>query len=333
MSGLCDIMSPLRLIWTKVGFSAVNGLADFGDIEGLWKPEYDPSNDNTWEDGTTTKGIFTTQFKQNNPSEGWDQMQAFYQQTGVKIWQLCPPVVQAAGERASWSSSFGQNVVSVILRILSLCRSFYSRLRLPDGSVSYPGADLPPMTISTEELNYDQRYQNRIKEHGQKIASDLFATSRSGIFKLNKGTLAGTRESGLIDFSAYREGILVAHDWRNHKIFHAIEKEPNATRDANVSQLRPHLRRNIPKRYKVPTVGVKHIEELLSLDKNAGLDYFFALTCLDPDVISPAGRSGWLYWLCATSPILCRCLELAHRYVHLQKERLIIYVDILWIQQ
>lgn len=333
MSGLCDIMSPLRLIWTKTGFDAVNGLADFGNIEGLWKPEYDPCIDNTWEDGTTTNGIFTIHFKQRNPSEGWGQMQSFYKKTSVKIWQLCPPIVQMAGERASWSSSFGQNVVSVILRTLSLRRSLYSPLRLPDGSVSYPGADLLPMTIATEELSYDQRYQTKIKEHGQTIASDLFATSRSGTFKLNKGTLADTRERGLINFSAYRKGIMVAHDWRNQEILRVIEKASGAIRGANGTRLRLRLRWNIPKRYKVPTVGIKHIGELLSIDKNAGLDFFFTSTCLDPDVIAPAGRSGWLYWLCATSPILARSLELAHRYIHEQKERLIIFVDTLWIQQ
>lgn len=71
MSGLWDMMSPLRLIWTKTGFDAVNRLADFGDIQGLWKPEYDPYIDNMWEDGTTTNGIFTIHFRQRNPSEGW----------------------------------------------------------------------------------------------------------------------------------------------------------------------------------------------------------------------------------------------------------------------
>ncbi|KAL7896467.1 hypothetical protein HDV63DRAFT_401273 [Trichoderma sp. SZMC 28014] len=45
----------------------------------------------------------------------------------------------------------------------------------------------------------------------------------------------------------------------------------------------------------MPAVGIKHIGELLSIDKNAGLDYLFNWMCLDPDVIAPAGRSGWLY--------------------------------------
>lgn len=337
MSGLDDIMSPLRLIWTKTGFDAVTGLANFGDIEGLWKPEYDPSNGNVWGDGTTTKGIFAPEFKEQNPAEGWDQMQSFYRQTGVKIWQLCPPIVEAAGQHSSWSSSFGQNVVSVILRVLSLCRSLHSRLLLPDGSVSYPGADLLPMTIVTEELNYGQEYQHDIKEHGRTSASNLFAAVRSRNFALSKSTLTRTRKSGLISFSAYREGILVAHDWRNHIIYgklgktidigsYTIEKTHKTFLDALKTS----------KEDKEPVVGIKQIEGLLRYSNNDGLDYFFARTSLDSDISSPSDRSGWLHWLCATSPILGRSLELAHRsffLIHEQKERLIIYVNTPWIQQ
>lgn len=317
MSGLYDIMSPLRLIWDKTGFDAVTGLANFGDIDGLWKPEYDPSNYNVWGDGTATKGIFTPEFKEQNPSEGWDQMQSSYRQTGVKIWQLCPPIVEAAGQRASWSSSFGQNVVSAIFRILSLCRSLHSRLLLPDGTVSYPGADLLPMTIATEELNYDKENQTRIKEHGRESARKSFATVRSGDFMLSQGTLTRARKSGVIAFSPYREGILVAHDWRNHEII-----------ISNMGEAK-----KLCKKDKVPILGVEHIERLLSTDRNAGLGYLFAQTRLDPNVNSLSDRSGWLHWLCASSPILSRSLELAHRYIHEQKERLVIYVDTPWIQQ
>ncbi|KAL6901178.1 hypothetical protein GGI43DRAFT_383518 [Trichoderma evansii] len=280
------------------------------------KPEYDPSNDNVWGDGTATKGIFTPEFKEQNPSEGWDQMQSFYRQTGVKIWQLCPPIVEEAGQRASWSSSFGQKVVSVILRILSLCRSLHSRLLLPDGTVSYPDADLLPMTIATEELNYDKKNQNRIKEHGRESARKSFATVRSGDFILSQKTLTRARKSGVIAFSPYREGVLVAHDWRNNEIINSDMGDV----------------KKISKRDKVPILGVKHIEGLL-LSRNDGLGYFFNKTRLDLDANYHSDRSGWLHWLCATSPILSRSLELAHRYIHEQKERLIIYVDTPWIQQ
>jgi hypothetical protein len=84
----------------------------------------------------------------------------------------------------------------------------------------------------------------------------------------------------------------------------------------------------------MPTVRVNHVQKLLSSDNNAGLDYFFTRTCLDPDVVAPGGgRIGWVYWLAATSLILARTVELCHRYVHEKNERVLIYVDTPWIQQ
>lgn len=41
----------------------------------------------------------------------------------------------------------------------------------------------------------------------------------------------------------------------------------------------------------------------------------------------------YVYWLCASNPILTRGMELAHKYVYLYRERIVIYVDTPWIQQ
>ncbi|KAF3073075.1 hypothetical protein CFAM422_004964 [Trichoderma lentiforme] len=340
-------MSPLVLLWEKIGIKAVTEYADYGNIQGLWRTSYDPDNENQWEDGTSTAGIFTAKFKAKYPSKSWDEMEGFYKRTGVKIWQLNPVIVEAAGRKAEWSSSFGQNVVSAILGLLALQRSLRSRLVLPDGTACYPRTDLPPMTIATEELNFDSKRQSHIRDHGRLCAAHSFISSLADeISTAGRGGVGSARRAGSINFSAYHQGVLVAYDYRNSIIIHSkveeifradattIENAIIAFRDGKImpgSQLQRH--NGGSDKGKGPAVGIEHLQEVLSFDQNAGLDYFFSLTRLDSYVNSPTGRSGWLNWLCATSPILSRCLELAHRYVLQGKERIVVYVDTRWIQQ
>ncbi|KAM0263140.1 hypothetical protein ACHAQJ_001293 [Trichoderma viride] len=330
-------MSPLVLMWARTGIKGVTGYADYGSILGLWRTNYDPTKENQWEDGTSTRGIFTSEFKAKYPSKSWDELEEFHRRTGVKIWQLDPVIVDAAGRQAEWSSSFGQGVVSAILGLVSLRRSLRSRLVLPDGSACYPGAGLLPMTITTEELNFDSERQSYIRDHGRTCATNAFAPSSSENYAVSQGGISSTQQEGSINFSAYREGVLVAYDWRNSKILYTnvedifgadiqtIENALTAFRDKNITpstQLQRHSGGST--KDKGPTVGLEHVQRLLSFDQNAGLDYFFTRTCLDPDVNSPTGRSGWLNWLCATSPILARCLELTHKYVLQDKERIVV---------
>ncbi|KAL7906500.1 P-loop containing nucleoside triphosphate hydrolase protein [Trichoderma velutinum] len=347
MSSLHDIMSPLILLWTKIGIKAATEYADYGNIQGLWRTSYDPDNNNQWEDGSSTLGVFTAEFKGKYPPKSWDEMEDFYKRTGVKIWQLNPVIVEAAGRKAEWSSSFGQNVVSAIFGLLALRRCLRSRLVLPNGTACYPGAELPPMTIATEELNFDSKRQSYIRDHGRICATNSFLPGPAGEnFNVSQEGISSTQHEGSINFSAYREGVLVAYDCRNSNIIYSnvedifgadmktIENAITAFRDGNVtlsSKLQRHGSGS--DKGKGPIVGVEHLQRLLSFDQNAGLDYFFSRACLDPDVNSPAGRSGWLNWLCATSPILSRCLELTHRYVLQDKERIVVYVDTRWIQQ
>ncbi|KAL5093905.1 hypothetical protein Trisim1_009381 [Trichoderma cf. simile WF8] len=262
-------------------------------------------------------------------------MEELYKRTGVKRWHLNPVLVEAAGSRADWTSSFGQNVVAPVLGLLSLRRALRSRLMLPDGTPCYPGADLLPMTIVIEELNFDRKRQNYIQDHGRTCATNSFIPGHGENFTASRGNMSSSQQEGSINFSAYREGMLITYDWRNSKILYSnveeifgadantIETAINAFRDGNIppnSQLQRH---SGPKeKGKGPTVGVDHVQTLLSDDQSAGLDYFFTRTCLDPDVNAPTGRSGWLNWLCAARPILARCLKLAHKYVLQHKERL-----------
>jgi hypothetical protein len=116
-----------------------------------------------------------------------------------------------------------------------------------------------------------------------------------------------TDREGSINFNAYREGILCAYDWRNAKILYTnvesifgadVDRVARALarlRDSErlTSTQEERLTRNASDG-DAPSVGVEHLQKLLSFDNNAGLDYLFSRARLDPHIIAPAGRLGWL---------------------------------------
>ncbi|KAK0759458.1 hypothetical protein N5P37_007646 [Trichoderma harzianum] len=350
MGSLQDIISPLSLIWHQLDFKSTEGKYAIGYSLGLWDKDYDPNTGNTWPDGSKTKGIFSEQFMAEHPAEGWKQMQDFYNRTGVKIWQICPSLVESCGSEAKWSSGFGQKVVSVILKIVSLHRTLRSRLALPDGQISYPGADLLPMTIITEELSFDETLRAHVQEHGRQMATNTFVPGPSTTldnFTPSKSSRSQSSQKGSMNFSAYREGILVTYDWRNSNILYAnVEQifggqDPDAIgnalrmlreKDNLTTSQHQRLQRTAAKN-SMPTIGVEHIQKLLQNEENEGMTYFFTRTCTDPAVLTLTDRSTWIYWLCYNNPMLARILELSHRYVLEEKRRLLIYVDTPWIQQ
>ncbi|KAL7934734.1 hypothetical protein V8C35DRAFT_327100 [Trichoderma chlorosporum] len=340
MESLQDITSPLSLIWAKLGIAnPPSGEIGYGYTQGLWDETYDPNVDNTWPDGEETQGIFTEKFMNSYPSEGWGQMREFYERTGIKIWQLNPSLVDKAGRGADWSIAFGQKVMSVVLKMVSLRRTLRSRLILPTGQVCFPAADLLPMTIITEELSFDPSRRALVQDHGRNMATRAFMAAPSNSvenFTPSRSMPAHSSQEGSLNFSAYREGVLVAYDWRNTKILYSnVEKifggDPDAIantlrllRDSDnltISQIQCLQRR--ASKNAMPTAEFEHAQKLVSFENNAGLDYFFTRTYLNPEI----------QWLTATSPILARTIELCHRYVQEKKERVLIHVDIPWIQQ
>ncbi|KAL7940427.1 hypothetical protein V8C42DRAFT_356270 [Trichoderma barbatum] len=350
MSGLQDILSPLSLMWNKMSIDLPGLWSDeIGHMEGLWSEEYDPFEEETiFDDGTRTRGILTDSFMAKHPSQDWAKVKQVYYRTDIRLWQIDPSLVERVGRAADWSTTFGKKVVSAVLRTVSLRRTLRSRLLLPDGNISFPVADLLPMVISTEELNFDKSRQALVQKHGRDAANNSFSGVSDALPEYtasSQGLVSSDREAS-INFGAYREGILVAYDSRNIKVLyqpvdHIFGKDSDNLTKALVNMRDSHsftqrelqrLQRRATKD-DAPTVGVEHLQKLLGFDNNAGLDYFFSRACLDPDVHAPAGRLGWLTWLTATSPILARTLELCHNHVHKNQQRVVIYIDTPWIQQ
>jgi hypothetical protein len=77
--------------------------------------------------------------------------------------------------------------MSVVLKAISLQWTLRSRLILPNGQVSFPAADLLPMTIITEELTFDRARRPLVLDHGRKMARKTYIASSASISDFTPG--------------------------------------------------------------------------------------------------------------------------------------------------
>lgn len=153
----------------KIGITSWKYM-DLGSSEGLWRVEYNSYDEaTTFDDGVMTKEIFHENNLSQHLHKDWVWMMELYA-IGLYIWQIVPVLNDKAGKRAAWSTNLNKEVPAQVLRLLSIRRTLRSRLVLPNGVVNFPGVDLQPMTVVTEELNYDTATAEIIKHHGERSA-------------------------------------------------------------------------------------------------------------------------------------------------------------------
>ncbi|KAK4078931.1 hypothetical protein Trihar35433_36 [Trichoderma harzianum] len=350
MSGLQDILSPLYLMWPTFGIDMpLLRSSEIEYLEGLWREDYDPEKEwNVFDRRRKTRGILSESFIEEHPSKCWGKVKKFLQ-NGVKIWQLNPFFVERVGREAEWSSAIGKDVISAILRAVSLRRTQRSRLLLPNGEVCFPSADMLPMKVISEELTFDKTRKNLVRKHGRDAAKNMFLMASNTLQEFTaspQGIINPSDREPSINFSAYREGVLVAFDFRNLKILYTNVDEIFGKDIPNIAKALASVRDSLTitksqqqrlfqraDKDDMPMVGVEHLQQLLGFDNNCGLNYVFTRSCLDPDVIAPAERIGWLRWLTASSPMSARIIELCHDYVIKNQKRVVVYIDTPWIQQ
>ncbi|KAL7958853.1 hypothetical protein V8C34DRAFT_138299 [Trichoderma compactum] len=150
-------------------------------------------------------------------------------------------------------------------------------------------------------LNFDKPRKALVQKNSRDVAKNMFLMASNTLQEFTaspQGINASDREA-LINFNAYREGILMAFDFCNPKMLYTnvdeifgrdvfnISKAPVSIRDSQTitkSQQRLFQRAS---KDDMPTVGVEHVQQLLGFDNNCGLDYAFTRACLDPDVFLP----------------------------------------------
>lgn len=341
ISGLQDILSPVALMWQKYDFGHTNWeRLMLGDLSHLWHDQYDPFKKVNSIVGTETLGVFhdSNGFIE---SEAGQKMHKFWLDHKWPVWQLCPDLVKLAGDQGKWGIGFAKCVVSKILSMLSLRRTLRTPLALPDGKITYPALELPPMTVLTEELYYDTLNRAKVQEHGEAMALSCVRESPTGDlvdFTPTKGL------HGQINFGPYREGVLGAHDVRNIHLLNmdatqlfgpsreSAAKELCLLRDSNLEKATTEAK-NAEKTKEPVIVGVEHVKNLAMASMHGGLDFFYSQTRTDDHIPTLVGPQQWMRWLCGGSPILSRLIELCYKYVRKENERVVVYLDTPWIQK
>ncbi|XEV01733.1 hypothetical protein FSHL1_007020 [Fusarium sambucinum] len=74
------------------------------------------------------------------------------------------------------------------------------------------------------------------------------------------------------------------------------------------------------------------IEELLKSTHDGGLHYMYHCTKVDPDLLAPAHREKLVYALAIRSPTMIRLLQILHKHVRQEENRVLVMVETIWIQ-
>ncbi|KAF5004982.1 hypothetical protein FDECE_8547 [Fusarium decemcellulare] len=153
------------------------------------------------------------------------------------------------------------------------------------------------------------------------------------------GTDSGPGAEARDNINAHCKSVLVTFDNRNEGI---LEPENSLLRgtpsdlQAALGKLREDeggsAMPKVIKQIDGPVVGVEHANHLTKGDVNGGFTLLYHMTRRDPDMLAPTDRVAQLRWMAAERPVMVRTLDLLYCYFIEQRKRVLLYVDVPWIQ-
>ncbi|CVK94439.1 uncharacterized protein FMAN_03543 [Fusarium mangiferae] len=310
-SSFRDLLSPLSLMWAAY-------------------------EENKFNDGKdVTHGIFTEAFLTKFPQ--FAALKDVFNKSGGKcrLWMTNPAIFRAAGSAFNWGTDAGHLVVRPIYKMLQVRRTMRTLLKLPDGKVCCPAQDLLPSTIVLEEVTHDETKEivDVVRKMGQDQARKLFQKKmkESSIEDMHRSGNSETINRQINDsppkmnYGEHKKGVLTSFDWRNYRLLYpdnpvifgeqdAVNQCMKEVRDPKTVRTNSQMERENKKQAasSPPVVGVDKVQELLRDDINGGLNFFFHQTNTDPSQLPPSDRAGYIHWLCYTSPVMTRTLDLIH---------------------
>ncbi|KAF5008440.1 hypothetical protein FDECE_5272 [Fusarium decemcellulare] len=316
---------------------------------------YDPyREDNEFEQGRT-QGIFTDNYVTKYPDV--KPLKEIFEKHQCRLWMINSRLFKAAGETLQWGPHTGQLVVRPVYEAIQVRTTMFSKLTLPDGSISHPAEGFLLPAIIVEDLNFHaldrDNLADMVEMEGRAHAQRAFSKSQDDFASLNTKRALGSHvvegargsSKATLNVEEHRKGVLTAFDYRNSMILEpkdpyyygekrAVAKELASLRgqDVGLSNSQMERQKKGTDLAEAPGVDIERIKQLIREDTNCGLNYYYSTTRIDEHMPAPEGRAGWLRWLPGQSPILTRGLNLAWRYCREQRERFLVYVDDPWIQ-
>ncbi|KAJ3527284.1 hypothetical protein NM208_g10777 [Fusarium decemcellulare] len=332
MSSFRDLLSPLSLMWKAYGLHWEPKIPSIGRTQGIFTNNY------------------VTKYSDVKP------LKKIFEKHQCRLWMINPSLFKAAGETLQWGPHTGQLVVRPVYEAIQVRTTMFSKLTLPDGSISYPAEGLLLPTIVVEDLNFDALDRDNLADivemKGRAYAQRAFSKSRDNFASLNTQRASGSHvvegarrsSKATLNVEEHRKGVLTAFDYRNSMILEpkdpyyygekrAVAKELASLRgqDVGLSNSQMERQKKGTDLAETPGVDIEHIKQFIREDTNCGLNYYYSTARIEEHMPAPEGRASWLRWLPGQSPILTRGLQLAWKYCRKQRERFLVYVDDPWI--
>jgi hypothetical protein len=352
-----DWASFTRLMWDG---SKIKPLFDPGedvDMDALLLPSFSPS----YTEGSLN--LITTK-PDTDPVVG--QLKVWHQTYGWKWWLLHPYFqskirdTNEVGPLLDQSSDILQSNGGFIIN-----RGMQTPLTLPNGQITYPQQNIPPMSISYVQLAYEKRFGEVCNETNtllSNVAQEEEIPEADTLDELVQPTGAG-RHSNALSLSLVRGMQFNAQDRNAYRLMHrrdvtTLMADADFERNEQIGKLvtstiRPTSkvagsRRTARKSKQVgprqqakalaenasqaDILGVKLVDRLVNTTSDGGLGYMYAMLNEDDSHATPSERYAMLHFALSNSPlwtyIVDKCIEETKK-----GERVLIVVNSPFMQQ
>ncbi|OIW25504.1 hypothetical protein CONLIGDRAFT_717269 [Coniochaeta ligniaria NRRL 30616] len=268
-----------------------------------------------------------------------------YKEDKFKFWYLFPEMLSQIGRKGFEDHSI--ELVSHLIWFLQTRRMMRTPITLPNGQVVRPGDGIPGITVRQHEVIASKDIGKELATMVQDMLSKSFFDSvkkhKAKTFSWLENEDEGSPKRrpvrledpyGVAGTAKYRLLELVSFDMRNARLYRSVRSE----------RIDPDAIQNVLRRMKIktgvalevpinaPILGVSHVENIISNDRDGGLSLQWALTTRERRMVCPADRMALMSFSASDSPILI--VGINRMWQHLKEgKRVIMMVDNPWAQQ
>lgn len=269
-------------------------------------------------------------------------IKAYAEEHDARLWLLDEQMIKLISADGNYKNETSSFVLESICSMLISRRTMQTPLKLPNGKLYFPGADVPPSTVTTLEVSHTGQERERLAMNVNFLLQNLFKKEGDDeAAHLPDFEDGGKRRPPAVkvDYSVERILQLITTDLRNLNVLATEDALTSAKSDeveqAFISQSislgtdRPtkkshqkHLR-ELQKEKKL-TLGVNHVQHLIENDPDGGLSYMFTLLN-DPSLTPYSNRLEMFRWAIFHSPVYTAAMETFLKW-YKQNERVLFVV-------
>ena len=328
-----DLSNMLEIMWKCGKLQKVFEHIPMPTTLDIYAPGYDPVG----------PGGFLHPFVgKKKPHEVVKFMEGMNWAEEIPVWVLNPEWYRSYGDRMEYGDEFCSVVVSRVLEVLQRRRTMTTPLRLPDNTVTFPGAGIPEMRVTMEEVSFVGEAAREVAEFSEKVKGFAGGPAGEGGFtQASGGEVRANPGQVALDHAGYRQGSLVSFNLRDKLM---LERGDDGLRNPTEAAA-AHLAEGLDQAERadargggtaltdVPMASVGFVNLIVDEDTDGGLSHMYRLTTKEPHGSPPTNRADMAYFTLSLSPTMIRVAQLCTKWVHDEGERVFILTDIPWAQQ